>query len=105
MVRSSVLSSTRRRGSISFVSTTNPAAAKGQPETRVQRREADNPHPQHLHHPNAAPGSESEEVSDSRQLPAHVQTTEAASLHLRQERQFSPVLGLVIEGFFQKLKT
>src|SRR3979490_2505273 len=46
MVRNSVLSSTSRRGSISFVSTTNPAAVRGQPETRVQRREADNPHPQ-----------------------------------------------------------
>src|SRR5713226_8871568 len=40
MVRSSVLSSTRRRGSISFVSTTNPIAVREQQETHVQRREA-----------------------------------------------------------------
>src|SRR5882762_11357734 len=40
MVRSSCLSSTRRRGSISFVSTTNPIAFWEQQETRVQRREA-----------------------------------------------------------------
>src|SRR5712692_7971625 len=45
MARSSVLSSTRRRGSISFVSTTNPAAPSAQPYPRVQRRGVAPPHP------------------------------------------------------------
>src|SRR6266446_5979843 len=45
MARSSGLSSTRRRGSIPFVSTMNRAAVRGQPETRVQRREAAPPEP------------------------------------------------------------
>src|SRR4029077_1563433 len=46
IARSSFLSSTRRRGSISLVSTTNPAVVRELRVTSVQRREATHLHDQ-----------------------------------------------------------
>src|SRR5258705_2927253 len=46
IARSSFLSSTRRRGSISLVSTTNPAVVRELRVTSVQRREAAHLHDQ-----------------------------------------------------------
>src|SRR5467141_3719946 len=75
IARSSFLSSTRRRGSISLVSTMNPAVVRELQVTSVQRREAADPRDQADALPRLPPS---------------------------RGQHFRPVLSFGMEGFFQK---